>query len=73
MRSRLDARRAQAAAAQEQAQQTQAQQTQAAQQSKLHKVSNQDGVENLVFSTGENVERSTASDKKKNKKKNKKK
>jgi len=84
MRSRLDARRAQAAAqaqqTQEQAQQTQLQaaaaqqtQAQAAQQSKLHKVSNQDGVENLVFSTGENVERSIASDKKKNKKKNKKK
>jgi hypothetical protein len=82
MRSRLDAKRAQAAAAQEaqqaQAQQAQAQQAQAQQaQSKLHKVSNVDGVENLVFSTGENVERSvkptneTSNKKKKNKKKNK--
>jgi hypothetical protein len=76
MRSRLDARRAQAqqAAAAQQAQQAQqAQAQQAQEQSKLHKVSNQDGVETLVFSTGENVERSTASDKKKKKNKNKKK
>ena len=85
MRSRLDAKRAaaeqaqqtqaQAQQAQAQAQQTQAQQIQSQAQSKLHKVSNLDGVENLVFSTGENVERSvkptneTSNKKKKNKKK----
>ena len=34
-------------------------QAQAQQQSKLYKVSNENGVENLVFSTGENVERSS--------------
>jgi hypothetical protein len=68
MRSRLDAKRAAAAEAQQAAAQAQA-------QSKLHKVSNVDGVENLVFSTGENVERSvkpineTSNKKKKNKKK----
>ena len=48
MRSKLEAKR-----------QAQAQQAQQAQQSKLHKVSNENGVENLVFSTGENVERSS--------------
>ena len=68
MRSRLDAKRAAA-------EQAQAHQTQSQAQSKLHKVSNLDGVENLVFSTGENVERSvkptneTSNKKKKNKKK----
>jgi hypothetical protein len=66
MRSRLDAKRAASQA--EAAAQAQA-------QSKLHKVSNVDGVENIVFSTGENVERSikpvneTSNKKKKNKKK----
>ena len=74
MRSRLDAKRAAAQAQAEAQTQTQAQ-TQAQTQSKLHKVSNVDGVENLVFSTGENVERSikpvneTSNKKKKNKKK----
>ena len=60
MRARLDAKRAQAAAAQ-----------QAQTQSKIHKVNHVDGIENLVFSTGENVERSTPSDKKKKNKKKK--
>jgi len=68
MRAKLDAKRAQAQQAVE------AQQAQEEAQSKLHKVSNLDGVENLVFSTGENVERSVkpvneTSNKKKNKKK----
>lgn len=76
MRSKLDARRAQAAAAQQAAQQAAAGEQLAAAQTKLHKVSNLDGVENIVFSTGENVERSLrpqeTSSKKKKKNKNKK-
>jgi len=76
MRSKLDAKRAAAQQAAQQAVEAQqaalaqAEEAQAQAQSKLHKVSNLDGVETLVFSTGENVQRSKPSDKKKKKKKN---
>ena len=78
MRARLDAKRAatqQAVEAQQALVAQQAALAQAQAQSKLHKVGNLDGVETLVFSTGENVERSvkpvneTSNKKKKNKKK----
>jgi hypothetical protein len=73
MRAKLDAKRQAQSAAQQAALAQEEAQVQA--RSKLHTVSNLDGVENLVFSTGENVERSvkpvneTSNKKKKNKKK----